>query len=370
MIEVKTIEGNEKTNQLWINGNLIQSDDIKIYGDNDFWVRIIDRDLSLDLMQNKVGSLSTEIRKISFYYPLEFWDLIEDIEIRRNYKNKEIIYFEYTFEWDFEKWKKTYSIKEFAKVMEQVTAEYKEYGIEWIQSDEIISNGCSLRCSNFNDKNTIHEIHLNNIGIVEDIYNKASVILLINSNDSTVVNLFDFPKEVKVACEQYLIYFIQFLKEIGINAEANLKEESGIVLFTVVPSSSETALELIRDALNIYLQLPILFNNAQYNPIQMDVNVQQLLANVHHLNSQLMLSRAIIQTNQLTIGNQQRLIEQQQRVIDSSIFKQSLIESRTNEDEGEEILGGTVKLQKYEGNGFQVDIPNIYRWVKDKLNFK
>ncbi|TCZ79388.1 hypothetical protein E0485_05870 [Paenibacillus albiflavus] len=369
MIEVRTVLGNE-TKQLWIKGNLIQSDDIEIYGNNDFWVSIIDGDLSLDIMQNKVGSLSTEIRKLSFYYPLEFWDLIEGIVIRRDYRKKQIIYFEYEFKWDFEKWKKSYSIEEFAKVMEHVTAEYKEYGIYWIKSDEVISNGCSLRCNNFHEENSIYEIYLNNIDIIEDIYNKASVLLLTNSVDSTVVSIFDFPEEVKVACEQYLIYFVQFLKEIGIDAEVNLKEESGKVLFSVVPSSRETALERIRDALNIYLQLPIVINNVQYNPIQTDPNVQQLMANVHHLNSQLMLSRAIIQTNQLTIGNQQKLIEQQQKVIDSSILLQSLIEIRTNEDEGENIFGGTVKLQKYEGNGFQVDIPNLYRWVKDKLGFK
>lgn len=372
MIEVKELIGDRNKFQLSIDGNIVESKNIKIFDlrNNIFYVDINDSNDSLVIMQNKIESLSKDIGRLSLNYPQEFCHLIQDIVIRRDYQKKEIIYFEYEFSWEIDKWKKPYSIEEFGKVMEQVTLLYHEAGIEWIHEDEVISNGCELRCYNFHRGNTIHEIHLNHIEIIEEICSKAALKLHQSSEESSIVSIFDFPEEVKAACEQYLIYFIQFLREIGIDAKANIKDEAGKVLFSVVPLSNETALRRIRDALDIYLQLPILFNNVNYTQIPMDTNVQQLVANIQHLNSQLMLSRAIIQTNQLTIGNQQKLIEQQQKVLDSTIFQQSLVETNTKFEEGEDILGGTIKLQKYKGNGFQVDIPNIYRLIMNKLGSK
>jgi hypothetical protein len=36
------------------------------------------------------------------------------------------------------------------------------------------------------------------------------------------VTFFDFPEPVKVPCQQYLLYFVQFLKDVGVEATAEL----------------------------------------------------------------------------------------------------------------------------------------------------
>jgi hypothetical protein len=58
---------------------------------------------------------------------------------------------------------------------------------------------------------------------------------LLSGGPSAVTAVFEFPAPIKSACEQYLLYFAQFLRDLGIEAEAELKEEAGRVLFSVTP---------------------------------------------------------------------------------------------------------------------------------------
>jgi hypothetical protein len=47
---------------------------------------------------------------------------------------------------------------------------------------------------------------------------------------------FQFPEETKTACTQYLQYFYEFLKDVGIKAKVAVTEQdSGGVLFSVAP---------------------------------------------------------------------------------------------------------------------------------------
>jgi len=67
---------------------------------------------------------------------------------------------------------------------------------------------------------------------------------------------FDFPETISTACEQYLLYFRNFLAEIGISATTGITHDAGHALFTITPNDPAEALEHIRDALNVYLKLP------------------------------------------------------------------------------------------------------------------
>ncbi|MEQ7053793.1 hypothetical protein ABN764_24460 [Paenibacillaceae sp. P-4] len=368
MIEVKKKDDEKGVKELWNNGTAINTADFRIYGNSNYWVSVIDSNLSEILMKNTFNSISKDIRKLSLYYPLEFWNLIEDVIVERDYKNSNLVNFIFKLEWDFEVWKQPYSILELAQVMEQVVSDYNSIGIEWVQEDdEVVSNGCHIRCTQFDHSLTISDVFNEYVPYIREIYDKAYVLLYTRS-DNSVISIFDFPEEVRVPCEQYLVYFMQFLKEIGIEATTSIQNDAGKVLFSITPISSEIALEQIRDALDIYLQLPVSLTNVQYNPLVVEPNVQQLIANVQHLNSQLLLARAITQANEITIRNQQNMISQQRELIDSAILQRSYIGSK--EEKNEKILGGAFTIKKYEGNGFAVDIPEIYRRIKNTLGFK
>jgi hypothetical protein len=42
----------------------------------------------------------------------------------------------------------------------------------------------------------------------------------------SLVTFFEFPHTVRTACQQYLLYFVQFLSDLGIDADAELKEDA------------------------------------------------------------------------------------------------------------------------------------------------
>ncbi|AHM67204.1 hypothetical protein PPSQR21_035660 [Paenibacillus polymyxa SQR-21] len=362
MIEVK--KNDEKgTKELWNNEEIIDKSDFRIYGDDDYWVLLKNTDSSEMIMKNSFDLISKDIKRLEIYYPLEFWNMVEKIMIMRDYKKSNSMSFIFYIEFDFEEWKNQYSITEFAQVMEQVVSSYNSLGIEWEQEDEVISNGCYIKCKKFDYSSTINEVFTQYVEHLKEIHDKASILLYSKSNNS-VISVFDFPEEVRIPCEQYLVYFAQFLKEIGIETVTSIQNESGKILFSVTPTTPEIALEQIRNALSIYLKLPVTLKDAQYNPMVMEPNVQQLLANIQHLQGQLMLARAITQASEITIQNQQNIITQQQKMIDLTILQHSYIKS---EEENEKFLGGTLTIKEYEGNGFAINVPEIYRRIKELI---
>src|SRR5262249_33772920 len=98
------------------------------------------------------------------------------------------------------------------------------------------------------------------ISVVEKLQEVCNIIyhetiLALSENTNSVEVVLDFPPDIKVSCEQYLLYFVQFLKDLGVDAEAELKHNAGQVLFSVIPANKDEALDKIRDALDIYLLL-------------------------------------------------------------------------------------------------------------------
>jgi DNA-binding response OmpR family regulator len=140
-----------------------------------------------------------------------------------------------------------------------------------------------------------------------------------STSPDTVEMTFNFPEAVKIPCEQYLLYFIEFLKDIGIDATADLREDAGKVLFSVTPKDKDEALDNIREALEIYLRLPVNRNTTVVVSPETSIEVQKLSAQIHHLQGQLYLASAALQQKQLTIQQRDITIEHQQALIQQQI---------------------------------------------------
>lgn len=182
-----------------------------------------------------------------------------------------------------------------------------------------------------------------------------------------LIEEFDFPPDIRVECEQYLIYFSKFLKEIGISASSAINNEAtGKTLFSVVPDDKNQALSQIREALDIYLNLPRNNSISPMNPT-LDLASQQLAANIYHLKSQLLLANAVIQQKELTIENQTRLIHQQS--IANDILVKSL-QKHNEEEDTEGLVGEMVKVKKAEWEFIELDLPEMLRWLKSKFSKK
>ncbi len=149
--------------------------------------------------------------------------------------------------------------------------------------------------STINRSNDTVRFTLNkDLTIKEQIYNFARILNDANKEsfkklETKKVNSireFDFPMEVRTSCEQYLMYFADFLREIGVTAVTNIQhDKAGKTLFGVKPNNPKIALDAIREALEIYLELPMspLVNEVEIS----DTRMLSLRAEINTLKSRL-----------------------------------------------------------------------------------
>jgi hypothetical protein len=71
-----------------------------------------------------------------------------------------------------------------------------------------------------------------------------------------VIVEFNFPPDLRATCEQYLLSFVDFLHDLGVDATADLEHRAQEVLFSIRPVDRMDALERIRVALSVYLRFP------------------------------------------------------------------------------------------------------------------
>jgi CheY-like chemotaxis protein len=177
----------------------------------------------------------------------------------------------------------------------------------------------------------------------------------------SIAVLFDFPEEVRVPCEQYLLYFGQFLRDLGVHATSDLSHEAGQVLFTVTPTDSRTALDKVRAALNVYLRLPgSPVDHASHD----EIAVQRLESTVLRLQGDLRLASAELQAKSTTIEAQQLIIQTQKGLLNGEIVLNSIKDVTPTSQKKEELLGGIVTLATYKEKGVEVNLGELYRRIK------
>jgi hypothetical protein len=356
--------------QLVFNNKLISVEDAyfskSIFIESKYYLNVSSEELSYQISQMSFLDIQDQINWIFLEFGLEYQKDIELYHIKI-FKNKNFMEFEFSF-LDWENWKNLYSMKEYSMILNAITEEYIDLGIKWEPNDtEVISNGFVMKCGVSLDNKIIDEVNKYD-AIIKDIFEKLNERLS-GLKENSLVSVFEFPDMIKVPCQQYLLYFIQFLKELGIEATAELKNEVSNVLFSVKPLSKEVALEKIREALEIFLELPSHYTQMGFSNPHLDSSLLQLYANIQHLQTQIMYTNAIITTQQSTIDNQKIIINQQQQIIHATILQDSLKAITLNQEETdrEEVLGGYFAIRKIEKNGIELNTPKLYRVLKEKI---
>jgi hypothetical protein len=194
---------------------------------------------------------------------------------------------------------------------------------------------------------------------VQTITELAATNMLKVVRKDSLINYFEFPAPLRVACGQYLLYFVQFLEDLGIGVDAEIKEDVGKVLFSVTPKDGPAALGKIKEALEVYLDFP---RNPGFSAAAgqfVDPSVVQLKANVLFLQSQLALAQAVLETKNATIEALNFTLFQDRQLITGPSTGQSKQESAS-----EPVLGDTVHLTEYKGKFLKIDLPTILRRLK------
>ena len=280
------------------------------------------------------------------------------VSFHPEFQSKKYIEFEVEFEPDLVNWNFPYSYNTYYEI-------FRNNWEKEIDKDPLFGVGGNkdkfmpVVKAKLNDLSIREEIE-NNIKQFAEIHKKTLSQLKQAQLENSLFTSFNFPSNLKVSCEQYLLYFAQFLQDLGINATSNLKEEAGKVLFSVTPTDDIKALDKIREALAIYLSL-------SSNPIPnstgdrtVDMVLSGARANAKHLESQLELAIAKLQFKEATLELKDATIEQNQIALRQR--------DDTIKDLKEMLARGNIfeeSLEKVVINGEVVEETSLYRFSRE-----
>ncbi|MGC2237929.1 MAG: hypothetical protein WA584_17345 [Pyrinomonadaceae bacterium] len=208
-----------------------------------FWLRLRDEQTSKLLLPHLFSDLP-HFRHLGFIVDFDWTAIINYVRFFVN-NNKSQPEYEIVFRLspDFSKWKSLYNFADYVFTFQKIleNSEQKNVKISRVSRSEFAVT-------------FFENPKFAKIGDVIDYYEKilkkwhiqTEESLLINFHSDEILASFNFPDEIKVPCKQYLEYFATFLKDLGLNATANLKEEAGKVLFSVTPTDDIEALDKIR----------------------------------------------------------------------------------------------------------------------------
>lgn len=321
---------------------------------------------------------SDKLEKVFKYKISEFDETIESLELPFKFKGNhnfdwilsgrtiirftdyfdEIAPFAYLeVQADTDNWEKPFSLMRMVDSLENLCIKTESVAFH-LEDPEVINNGFGIKQELTDRNKNICDVYEKILETFNGLISDTISSLLVEARQNSITSVFNFPKNIQVPCEQYLVYFSKFLEDLGLNAKTTIETEAQSTLFTVTPEDPSQALSQIRDALNIYLSLPempdVELSSKNYN----DIGVQQLISNVYHLKSQLILAHSIIQAKDSTIENLS-VINYKHKVLLESADKE-----KSNQ---EEILNGLITVSEYKGKGFKINLPELFRLIKRKF---
>ena len=264
----------------------------------------------------------------------------------------------YEINLELEEWDESFSILAFGNELSELPDLNSYENIEYYRSDEdFVSNGFGFRFKNLEPSSSISDFLKNTSDIVTTLISTAKKNLK-NKGHKVLIEL-KLEPEVRSPCEQYLIYFSQFLEDLGIQAKSEISHHDELTLFSVIPESKEQALSVIVDCLASYLSLPTELEVHKNTLVSQDVALMQLEANIMHLRSQLMLANSIIEAKDTSIQN---------LILSNEQYKRSIPANSSPKEES--LVGDIVKVKEYQGKVISIDIPRILRTLKRTLKCK
>jgi len=267
---------------------------------------------------------------------------------------------QFFFDVDWANWFEPWTINEYAQQLEEFVNGKNVKGLRY--SDVRLEKrlkGFEITCEIRSVNSIIGQEVDYWSDMIRIIVIEAETALAAQAATNAFVTRFAFPPIIKNSCEQYLLYFVQFLSDIGIEAEANINHQAQDVLFSVIPKDKDQALSTIQDALTAYLSIPSSPTFATDVALSNDIAVKQLEANVYHLKGQIVIAQAVLQAKDATIDALQLINFQQKQMLDVARPNDESAQSQN-----ESVMDGIVQITPYEGKGFIVDLPKLIRRLK------
>ena len=297
--------------------------------------------------------------------------LIEDGELRKNITQAKIQTIsgkvEITFLWEIliKEWKVLYNpflfVEEFVTLITNFSEKAITYSIGGPDhTDEYIDIYIDLTCEL--DRN-IQDIFNTNAVLLNNTFEQVNEKMLIGGYLGKVVSKFSFGENIQYVCTRYLQYFIEFLKDMGIEANSSIRQSGRDILFSVEPVSADIALEKISKALAIYLKLPdldIQSLESSFDDPFVELKFEKLRSEIAKLKADISMQKALIKYQGEMISKSSALTKE----LPSECLKKIIVNNK--DEEPETYLGGAIKLGVYKKAGIEIDWSAFINWIKKK----
>jgi hypothetical protein len=206
---------------------------------------------------HRVSEIAENITRLAF--ETDFWSQHSDVRLRPQFvRNKagDPVRLDFFFAFRVPYWKRPWSMGEFK---DEITSVLEQEGLDVHASSSArlgLFPNFAITVGEVDPTRVIGELLDKWRPRIDEIVVEAERRLATRARSDSLVALFEFAPEVRIPCEQYLLYFVEFLKDLGVEAQADLSHDAGRVLFSVTPRSGREALDRIKEALEAYLSLP------------------------------------------------------------------------------------------------------------------
>ena len=268
----------------------------------------------------------------------------------------------------FNSWKKQYSISEFTDILEDRLIKHTYFTL----NKNIILGGSPLNLTlslyniiitNLEDS----EIPRNYINEISKILEPLIIEIMEELDKKFKLDVystfFNFPLELKVACTQYLVYFAQFLIDLGIEVQTEIKDTPQGTFFSVIPQNKKDAIGNIKQLLNDFINAPGFDQfdieiSYQHNvaAIQWQANILHLKSQISFANTQIQMKDAIIQMKEATINS-----------LNLSNYQLSEKIATGNKKDEEQIIDGILSVTSVEKFGGKLNLAELYRRLKRRF---
>lgn len=161
----------------------------------------------------------------------------------------------------------------------------------------------------------------NNLSVIFE----KTINILLKTYDNVINNpinyhkfeaTFNLPEEYQSILKPYMLYFEEFLHDLCIDSDVTIRKEGDDTILSVEPKNKDEALEKIANALKMYLSAPIVASNVELEQkLQMQVALQKLHAECSHMESQLLLKTAMLNTHQQQLVVHDEIISETKRIL-------------------------------------------------------
>jgi hypothetical protein len=255
-------------------------------------------------------------------------------------------------------WRHTFSLNSFISEFLARSQSQAEFTVA------LRSTGFKILFSEIASSKTIQEVFDYCFEAYLSVYKQVLYFLNASSSPSALVSEFDFPVEIRSACEQYLLYFTDFLREMGVEASSELREAGTKVFFSVIPKSRDVALDKIRKALDIFLTIPCA--ELDY-PLALSADSREtfpvLEANVLHLHRMLVIADSRLELDRQIISAQSMALA----ALANLTTSRPMPAAKSKSSQDEELMGGVVTLSTAEKAGIKINVAEMYRKLKRML---